>query len=467
MSDNQPRSPSVFTGMSARLLVLTIFFIMLAEILIWSPSVSRFRKVYLEDHLQRAYLSTLTLEAMPYQQIDKELETKLLFHAEAYAIVLNRPERRVLIVAKSMPPKVDATFDTTASHGMFYWLGDAFETLLQKENRILRVIGMSPKNPEITVEIIIDEAPMRKEMVEFSKRIFELSLVISLFTAGLVFLSLQILMVRPMRRITASMASFREAPEDAARTIMPTNRADEIGIAQRQLAEMQEEVRTALKQKTRLATLGAAVAKVNHDLRNSLAIAVLAIDKLATIDDPDVKEVLPRMYDSIDRAVKLCSQTLNYVSDNPAIFTPEPFHFSELVAEAGAALKSEVDNGEERRWINRVEFEITVYADRGQLFRVIHNLGKNAYEAGAHEIVISARIEEEQVIAEISDNGPGLSNKAEKNLFEPFAGSSREGGSGLGLVIARDIMKDHGGEIELIKSTDSGATFKLTLPIRS
>jgi hypothetical protein len=306
MPETKPHLPRALISLSARLLLLTMFFVMVAEFLIWTPSISRFRKVYLEEHIVRAHLSTLTLEAMPDKGVDKDLERSLLFHADSYGIVLHRPEQRVLIVAKDMPPKVDLVVDI-AKGSFFGWIGDAFATLAQDKNRILRVMGTSPKNPEVMVEVSIDETPMREAMYDFSTRILQLSIVISLFTAGFVYLSLQWLMVRPMRRITANMASFRAVPEDATRDIPTTSRSDEIGVTERELAVMQGEIRYALQQKTRLATLGAAVAKINHDLRNSLATAVLAFDRLADIDDPEVKRVLPRLYDSVDRAVNLCS----------------------------------------------------------------------------------------------------------------------------------------------------------------
>ena len=112
-------------------------------------------------------------------------------------------------------------------------------------------------------------------MIDFAGRILLLSVMISLITAGLVFLSLNALMVRPMRRITASMMAFRRDPEDPAATLPQTSRADEIGMAQRELIDMQASLRAALRQKERLAALGTAVTKINHGLRNILPTAAL------------------------------------------------------------------------------------------------------------------------------------------------------------------------------------------------
>ncbi len=462
-------SPSLFTGLSIRLLMLTIFFIMIAEALIWTPSVSRFRKVYMEERIVWAHLATLALEAIPEGIVDKGLGDKLLFHAEAYGIVLHRPEQRVLMVSKSMPPKVDRTIDVN-EESFFMWIKDAFETLLQNRNRVLRVIGTSQKDPSVMVEIVMDETPMREAMYAFSTRIVNLSVVISVFAATLVYLTLNWLLIRPMRRITASIRQFRRSPEDALREIPPSGRRDEIGITERELARMQDEVRKALAQQSRLATLGAGMAKINHDLRNSLATAVLAFDKLALVDDPEVKRTLPRLYDSIDKAVKLCSQTLNYVGQGVPQMNISRFALFDLLDEVGIHLSEPVEDNFEVKpsadilWNNRIDPDLLIVGDREQLFRAFANLGRNAHEAGASEITIEAWSEADGLIIFVSDDGPGLADRARERLFQPFVGSVKEGGTGLGLVIVRDVLRAHGGDIEHL-DRPAGTTFKITLPV--
>ncbi|NQW01095.1 MAG: HAMP domain-containing histidine kinase [Rhodospirillales bacterium] len=467
MNQQIPQSPSAFTGLSIRLLLLTIFFIMIAEALIWTPSVSRFRKVYMEERIVWAHLATLALEALPDGTVDRGLGDKLLFHAEAYGIVLHRPEQRVLMVSKSMPPKVDLTINVD-QNSAFGWIRDSFDTLLQNRNRVLRVIGTSQKDPTVMVEIVMDETPMREAMYEFSARILNLSVVISLFAATLVYLTLNWLLIRPMRRITASIREFRRSPEDALREIKPSGRRDEIGITERELARMQDEVRQALAQQSRLATLGAGMAKINHDLRNSLATAVLAFDKLALVDDPEVKRTLPRLYNSIDKAVKLCSQTLNYVGKGVPQMNVSRFHLFDLVDEVGVQLSEPAEEHFEIHakadivWKNEIDPDLEILGDREQLFRAFANMGRNAYEAGASQITFTAELRNELIEIRVSDDGPGLAEKAKDRLFQPFVGSVKEGGTGLGLVIVRDILKAHGGDIVHLE-TDSGTTFKITL----
>jgi signal transduction histidine kinase len=464
-ADSVPRLPSLGASLSARLLVLTIFFVMVAEFLIWTPSVARFRKNWLEDHLVRAHLATLAVRYLPDDALTRDIERELLDQTESHGIVLKSAEHRALMVSSDMPPKIDITIDMREP-SMWQWLMDTFETLAQDENRVMRVIGMPPRDPNVLVEIVQDERPMREALIAFSTRILQLSIVISLFTAGFVYLSLQWLMVGPMRRVTASMMAFRANPESPWVALPPTKRSDEIGIAQRELQVMQDELRAALKQKTRLATLGAAVAKINHDLRNSLATAMLVSDRLADIDDPEVQKVTPRLYNAIDRAVKLCSQTLDYVAENSPPLDPSVFSLDELVNEVGGALTGPEAGMPMATWINGVGGEIVLEADREQLFRVLANLGRNAIEAGAKTVRVTAMERGRTVIVDVIDDGPGLAPRARERLFQPFAGSARQGGTGLGLAIALEIMRAHSGAIGLLRTGAGGTTFRLELPAR-
>ncbi len=459
--------PALIHSLSARLLVLTVFFVMLAEVLIYAPSAGRFRLTYLEERLAAGHLAILALQATPDYMVSAELEAELLNHAGAYVVALKRPDGVKLMLGQRPVPPIAASFDLGQA-GFFRLIGEAFVTLTQTGNRVLRVVGQSPKHPEAIVEVVIDEAPMRTALIDYSGRVLALSIVISVFTAALVYLSLQWLMVRPMRRMTQSMMAFRAAPEDAARMITPSDRRDEIGVAQRELAEMQAGLRAALHHKTHLAALGAAVTKISHDLRNILATARLVSDRLGASGDPEVKRTTPVLLAAIDRAVELCSRTLDFTREGPPPLARSRFALGELVDEVGAALKPTLNGA--AAWRMTGGADIRVEADRDQLFRVLQNLGQNAFEAGASTVEIAASEAPDGAdgpggtVIEIADNGPGLAPRALDKLFQPFAGTGRAGGTGLGLAIARDLMRAHGGEIRLVSSTAEGTVFRLDLP---
>lgn len=458
------KTPPAFAfGLSARLLLLTIGFVMLAEVLIYTPSIGRFRAVYLEERLAAGHLAILALEATPDHMVSQELTIELLKHVEAFTVALTKPGAGKLMLMDMPPKHLDASFDLRGA-GFFVLIRDAFAALLAKPGRVIRVVGVSSKDPNILVEVVLNEGPMRDEMFAFSQRILALSLVISLFTAALVFLSLHWMMVRPMRHITASMSAFRKDPEDASRVVRPSNRRDEIGFAEHELAAMQEGLRASLQQKTRLAALGVAVTKINHDLRNILATARLVSDRLDLSDDPEVKRVTPTLMSAIDRAVNLCAQTLSFTREGPPALELTRFDLRALVADVGTALPETV-NGQPV-WNSLLQGGLEVEADREHLFRVLSNLGQNAIEAGASRVEVSAEQMDGRVRVTVSDNGPGLPPRAHQQLFQPFTGSARPGGTGLGLAIARDLVRAHGGEIRLEHSTADGTSFQIELPVR-
>ncbi len=457
------RLPPLTRSLSAKLLLLTIAFVMLAEVLIYAPSIGRMRLVYLQERLAAAHLSILALEATPDNMVSKEMEVELLQHVGAYMVALSKPESGKLMLMVETPEIIDATYDLRAS-SFFGLIRDAVVTLLAPENRLLRVIGASPKDAEVLVEVVMDEAPLRREMYDYSWRILNLSLVISMFTAALVYLSLHLLMVRPMRRITQSMADFRANPEVAAEALPVSERSDEIGIAQRELVTMQQGLRAALLQKTRLAALGTAVTKVNHDLRNILATASLISDRLAKSGDPAVRSMAPTLVGAIDRALHLCAQTLQFTREGPVRLNLQRFDLRDLLTEVREAL-AEVGAGR-AGWVNEVDRGFEIEADREQLYRVFFNLTCNALEAGAKEVRVAARPVRDFLVIDVEDNGPGMPEEAKENIFKPFAGSTREGGTGLGLSIAHDIMRAHGGDIRLERSIGEGTLFRLVLPVR-
>jgi signal transduction histidine kinase len=447
-------------SLSARLLVLTVFFVMLGEVLIFVPSVARYRMTYFEDHMAAAHIATLALLASPTGKLDQALTDELLAEVGVHEIVLHRPDGMVQMLDGPAPPQPDVTF-LIGGGNVPIWIQRSFETLFSSGNRVMRVFGASPFEPDTKIEILLDEAPLRAEMWKFGGRIFQLSIILSLIAAALVFVSLQWLLVRPMRRITASMASFSHDPEDASRVIVPRGGRDEIGQAEKELAAMQETVRQALGQRARLAALGTAVTKINHDLRNILATARLVTDGLTTSAAPEVRRVAPRLIEAIDRAVALCSQTLDYSREGAPPFAPSRFKLRPLLDEIGPGLAMPEDGFSIQL---DAPPELTLKADRDQIYRVLLNLARNSVEAGAHHLRIGASRQEDLVAIDVSDDGPGLAPRARENLFRPFAASGRPGGSGLGLAIARELMRLHGGDLVLVASTGGGTAFRITMP---
>lgn len=458
---SEGRNDRIGGGLSARLLVLTVIFVMASVLLVFLPSVTRERTSYLDDRIDAAHLAIFTLEATPNNMVSKDLADMLLAHVGAHAIVVHMADR-TLMLAQDMPPSVATTYDLR-TESMLQMMGDTMATLFHTGRRVVRVLGVSPKDRNVTVEVVLNEGPLRRQLLAFGARVFAVSLVISLITAALVYLTLRWLLVAPLRRMTASMMTFRDNPEDESHIIRPSQRRDEVGLAERELAAMQETVRQSLRQKEHLAALGTAVSKINHDLRGILSTARLTSDSLAGSTSPEVKRVVPALLAAIDRAVALCTGTLNYTRESAPPLHRSHFALAALTDEIIGAIERTARNG--FSVVNEVSAGVTVYADRDQLLRVLENLTRNASESGAHHCAIGAAQNGSGLRIAVSDDGPGLPPKARAHLFTAFSGSARLGGTGLGLAIAREIMRAHGGDIALERSDAAGTVFALTLPM--
>ncbi len=456
-------APGVTRGLSAQLLALTVLFVMIAEVFIYVPSIAKFRRDYLTERLEAAQIATLALEATPDNMVDDPLRNELLATANVRAVILQRTDSRRLMLAEKMPSSVVAIYDLRTSSALDL-IVDAFETLGRHGRGAVQVTGLPTGNAGESIEIILDESGLYKAMVSYSTNILTLSIAVSLFAACLLYMSVHFMLVRPMRQIATSMVRFRRAPEDVSGNIKLTGRQDEVGMAMRELAQMQAELRAALQQKTHLANLGTAVSKINHDLRNILASAQLVSDRLAMLDDPAVQRLTPTLMTSIDRAIELCRQTLKYGRAEERVPEPRSVPAHEAVEEVGRSLG--LGAAGPVQWINAIPEDFDLYADPDQLHRVLLNLCRNAHEAIGDEGKLTVRAIHagrfDQV--EIEDTGPGLPAITRKHLFEPFKGGSRADSTGLGLSISRELIRAHGGDITLVRSDAQGTIFRITLP---
>jgi len=456
-----------FRTLSGRFLLLTIIFVLLAEVLIFVPSVARFREDYLLTRLERAQIASLALLASDGAISDK-LAEELLVNAGVYNVVLRRDALRELVLSSPVPGPISATYDMR-NPSPYTLMRDGLQALLDREAQVIRVFGDPVREAGLLIEVTMDSQPMREELIEHALRILLMSLALSLAMAALLFLAVQRLIVAPMRRVVISMAEYGKAPEDARRIIVPDARVRELREAEEVLAQMQSDLTQALRQKERLAQLGGAVARISHDLRNILSTATLVADRIESSSDPAVTRAAPKLVGALSRAVNLCESTLAFGKAEE----PPP----KLAKVALRPLINEVVDSERlaARIDSPVEFlvdvpaALTLRADSEQLFRVLSNLVRNARQAieatgSPGSVEISAHEQGACCVIRVIDTGPGLPPRARENLFAAFQGGARKGGVGLGLVIASELVRGHGGKLDLVRSDDEGTEFRLSLP---
>jgi signal transduction histidine kinase len=394
------------------------------------------------------------------------LRDELLERAKVKAIAVKRADARVLIIEMDMPADIDASYDLRNASWLTL-IADALMVYVTPEDRVIRVVGEPAMSEGELIDVVMGEAPLKAAMIRYGLDILGLSILISIITAALVYLSLDALLVKPMTKLTWNIVRFSERPEDPTRIIAPSSRRDEIGTAERELSTMQKELAETLSQKSRLAALGLAVSKISHDLRNMLSSAQLLSDRLITVKDPTVQRLVPKLIASLDRAIRLCAHTLDYGQAQETPPRRKRFPLAPLVTEIGDSLG--LPRPKLIDWTVEVEDELEVDADRDQLYRVLSNLCRNAVQAlesegeSAGELLLSARREGAVTVIEVTDTGPGVPEKARAHLFEAFQSVARKGGSGLGLAIAAELVQAHGGQIALVRN-EGGATFRVTIP---
>lgn len=464
-------------GLPSKLLLLTAAFVLMAEALIFLPSVANYRVSWLAERLTAAQLAALASEAFPGGEVPSALRADLMRTAQVRAIASRRDGLRRLVLPVEGELSIDAVYDLrndNGAGGIGMKLGqirDALGVFFSSGDRIIRVVGQSGSDSGDLIEIVIPEAPLKEAMFRYGLNILGLSIVISLLTAAVVYFALSRLLVRPLTRITRSMLHFAENPEDPDRIMTASGRIDEVGVAERELASMQTELQGLLAQKNRLAQLGLAVSKINHDLRNMLANAQLISDRLVDVPDPTVQRFVPKLIASLDRAISFCNSSLQFGGATEAAPRRELMRLKPLIEDV--ADSQGLPREGQIAFVADMDDSLRIDADRDQLFRVMSNLVRNAMQAiegnegqTSGEVRVAAHREGRKVIIDITDDGPGVPARARENLFKAFQGSTKKGGTGLGLVIASELVQAHGGTLKLIDSAQ-GAHFRIDLPDRS
>ncbi len=467
--------PGLFSGLSVKIIATIIAVILAVQVIIFLPSAANFRMSWLEDRLRVGIVAARVLDAVPdVLALPRELTDRLLNSAGATAIVYRREgQSQLLELAQAPMPRVAVTVDMRLRDPLST-IGGALDTLLNGGDRTLRIIGEgdSGAEGEALVEVLMPELPLRLELLIYSRNVFVISLVVALMTALVIYLLVSRILIAPIQRLSSNILGYRKAPENATLIIHPEpRRRDEIGLLEQELSAMQTEIFTLLRQRRHLADLGLAVAKINHDLRNTLTSAQLLSDQVATLDDPKVQRLAPRLVNSIDRAIGFAQSVLDYGRQSNTPPKPVPVDIRALIDEA--AFDAGLVAHPTVRLSNEVPDAVILRVDPDQLERVLINLLKNAREAlelqnGAIEAprIVASFLAADDLVITIADNGPGLPPRARENLFVAFEGSARSGGTGLGLAIAREITEAHGGRLVFVDQPD-GTRFDIHLPFSS
>lgn len=457
---------SLLTSLSGKVLLLTIVFVMLGEVLIFLPSIANFRIQWFKTRIAQAEIAALAAEAAPDQILNDDLRSEILMGAGVAAVSLKKGEKRQLVLRDSNLAMVDETFDLRP--GMYYnTVFQALAAMARTDDRVIGVIDFPPNMSGDLIEIALHEQPLSKDMRSYGLRILLLSIVLSLIVAAFIFAALSRVLVRPMQRLSANMMAFGDEPENAARVIVPSGRRDELGVAEHELHDMQTQLQAMLQQKSRLAALGLAVSKVSHDLRNMLTSAQLISDRLGEVRDPQVQRFAPKLITSLDRAIGFLNQTLKFGQAREPLPQRENLRLHGVAADVLDTFA--LQGGDRIELQNGVPAALPVDADREQLNRILTNLVRNAVQAldsagGTGAISIGAERQGSVTMIHVADTGPGIPAAIRDKVFTAFQSAARSGGTGLGLAISAELAEAHGGSLKVADTGPDGTTFTLTIP---
>lgn len=299
--------------------------------------------------------------------------------------------------------------------------------------------------------IEIDSTPLKQSLwtraVLLSAGVFILSAIVSLWMRQRYLASVS----NPIAFINDYIAALADNPRQLLAPLTIDNAPEELVQTATRLTQLGVDIRLALRQKDRLADIGTAVAKINHDLRNILGAATLVSDALEDSNDPRIRAVGPIISNSISEAAQFCQHMLDYLNAQPEP-KPLPVQLDALCKELQMAADIPIT----------CQGADLLHVDPMMMKRILLNLSRNASRAGATKITMDIWRAGHLAVIDVSDDGPGIDANMQPHLFRAFFSGQR--GSGLGLSIAKDLAVALRGNIKLSRTGPSGSEFRLQLP---
>ena len=448
--------------LSGKLLMLTVLFVLIAEAVIFIPSAANFRQDWLRERAESAGHVTLALNGVP-DNYNRMMLSETFMKDTDISVVTTETAGQSVLVLGTPPDTTDfKVIDLRAAESSLD-IPATFAAFSEKTG-YFRVLANPPAKDYDTLEFLVPRSALQKAMERYCHNILGLSILIALITGLMIYSVLSFMIIKPIQCLADDIAEFREDPEAPIKEKRTGSRKDEIGDLSRSFTDMQTGVQSSFENQKRLADLGLAVSKINHDLRNVLTSAQLVSDRLAMDKDERVKKMGERLVRAVDRGVRIAEGVLDYSSEKEDVLDLETVNLFQVAEEAA------VDTLRRYKGVsfdNKIDPKLSAKADADHTYRIFQNLIRNAAQAlkdqdGA-KVSITTRNGGNKVFAELADNGPGLPEQVRETLFTPFTTGGGRGRTGLGLTISKELAQSQGGDLTLLGADEQGTRFELEL----
>ena len=325
-------APSIYGfGLAARVLAVTIGFVLLAMSLFYVTRLTAHREMLLHGKISAVQTTVDAFGMAAPTPPPQDLSRKILNSVDVKWMAIETPVGRHEFVTAGGP--LESVESVTADDSSYFEsMAATFHALFAAPGTVVKLSAPAQAN-EPAIEFAFDETTLVQSLKRVSYNFLTISLTIAAVVTCVLWAALWRMVLQPVRRLTSNIIAFGESPQDGSRVIAPSGRGNEIGRAEAALAVMQGSLAHELAQGKRLAELGMAVARINHDLRNILSAAQLISDRLATIPDPLAQRLAPRLVATLDRAIQFCQSTLTYGASRELPPSRRRFDLSELVSQ--------------------------------------------------------------------------------------------------------------------------------------
>ncbi len=272
-----------------------------------------------------------------------------------------------------------------------------------------------------------------------------------------------------LERDLASQIAIGDDPGEIKRIASAINR---LGAILHEKMESEKQIEDRLRHAERLAALGRLIAGVAHEVRNPLATIRLRVQMCQqSSEDPGVQESCTVALEEIERLNGMVNRLLNF--SQPVQLHPEPTDLRLLLEQRLEGFAERARNHGVRFITDFLTDPGTLSVDQSRMAQVFDNVIQNAIESMADSGGMlclslasdgSRSPERQAVCVEFNDTGAGISPAIASRVFDPFF-TTKSTGTGLGLSICHELVRAHGGEIQLVSGNGHGTTVRILLPV--